>query len=95
MPVYKLLLEMPYEELIKWTSFFKSRPIGWQDDQRTFLMLRAAGVKGSPESIFPSLKVIKQESESRQRPDQAVPKGKFLDMMLKAKGGDTSGWKLK
>ena len=47
----------------------------------------------SAESLFHSLKVIKQQSENTQQPDRAVPKGKFLEMMLKAKEGDTSGWK--
>jgi len=86
---------MPYDELLKWTSFFKQRPVGWQEDQRTFLLLRAAGVKGSAESIFQSLKTIKQGQQDKQIPDRAVPKGKFLDMMLRAKGGDSSGWKIK
>jgi len=90
-----MLSEMPYDELLKWTIFFKERPVGWQEDQRTFLLLRAAGVKGSAESIFPSLKTIKQGQQDRQTPDRAVPKGKFLDMMLRAKGGDSSGWKIK
>jgi hypothetical protein len=94
-PVYQLLTEMPYDELLKWTSFFRKRPVGWQEDQRTYLLLRAAGVKGSAENIFHSLKVIKQEQENKQVPDQAVPKGKFLEMMLKAKNGDNSGWTIK
>ena len=35
MPVYRLLKEMPYEELLGWFEYFKVRPVGWQDDQRT------------------------------------------------------------
>jgi len=93
MPVYQMLTEMPYDELLKWTDFFKRQPVGWREDQRTFLMLRGFGVKASAESLFHSLKVIKQQSENNQEPDIAVPKGKFLEMMLKAKEGDSSGWK--
>lgn len=84
---------MPYKELMNWIDFFDKRPVGWREDQRTYLMLRTQGVKASPESIFPTLKRIKQVSEDNQKPDQATPKGKFLEMMLSAKHGDSSGWK--
>ena len=93
MPVYQLLESMPYEELLKWIEFFKERPNGWQEDQRTFLLMKMWGFKGSPESIFPTLKFMKQHSLNKQENDRAIPKGKFLDMMIKAKHGDDSGWK--
>ena len=93
MPVYKLLDEMPYEELLKWFEFFHRRPVGWREDHRTYLMLRSQGVKGSAESIFQTLKQIKTNSIKQQKNDQAVPKGKMLELMLKAKNGDNSGWK--
>jgi len=83
---------MTYVELLKWVEFFNRRPIGWQEDQRTYLMLRAQGVKASAESLFPTLARIKSIGEKKQTPDQAVPRGKFLEMMLKAKHGDRSGW---
>ena len=97
MPVYVLLEQMPYTELVKWISFFKRRPIGWQDDQRTFMLLKAQGVKGSAETLFPTLKIIKEQNSQRglQEPDRAVPKGSFLDKMLAAKNGDNSGWRPK
>ncbi|MDB4378619.1 hypothetical protein N9Z41_02495 [bacterium] len=84
---------MPYTELLKWVDFFNKRPIGWQEDQRTYLLLRSLGYKGSGESLFPSLLRLKQEHEKAQTPDKAVPKGKFLDMMMKAKNGDGFNWK--
>jgi len=84
---------MPYTELLKWVEFFQKRPVGWQDDQRTYLMLRAQGVKASAESLFPSIKAIKVAQEKAQTPDQAIPKGRFLEMMIKAKNGDSSNWK--
>jgi len=84
---------MPYTELLNWISFFDRRPVGWREDQRTYLMLKTQGVKASAESLFHSLKRIKQVEEDKQVPDQATPKGKFLEMMLNAKNGDSSGWK--
>lgn len=90
MPVYKIQNEMPYDELIKWIEFFRRRPVGWRDDQRTYLLLRAQGLKEKAENIFPSLKLMAQGVEEKQIPDKAVPKGKFLEMMLKAKNGDGS-----
>lgn len=82
---------MPYTELLKWISFFRKRPIGWREDHRTYMLLRAQGVKEKEENLFPSLKLIKVAEEEKQVPDQAVPKGKFLEMMLKAKG-QQSDW---
>ena len=81
---------MPYEELLKWVDFFKSRPIGWREDQRTFMLLKAQGIKGSADSIFPTLKSLKVKEENKNQPDRAVPKGKFLELMTKARGGDNN-----
>jgi len=88
MPVYKLEEEMPYTELLKWINFFSERPIGWREDQRTYMLLRAQGVKEKPENLFPTLKSMKQFAEQAQQNDKAVPKGKFLEMMRQAKNGD-------
>lgn len=94
MPVYKLLDEMPYEELLKWINYFSNkRPLGWRDDNRAYMLLRAQGVKESPEKLFTTLRVLKIQEEKSQENDRAVPKGKVLDMMLRAKNGDKSGWK--
>jgi hypothetical protein len=88
MPVYVLENEMPYTELLKWTEFFKRRPPGWREDQRTYLMLRSQGVKEKAENIFPTLRMLAVSKEENQTPDKAVPQGKFLELMKKAKGGD-------
>jgi hypothetical protein len=89
MPVYKIMQEMPQEELIKWANYFKKRPIGWREDQRTYLLLQAQGYKGRPEDLFPSIKQLKENIPAETK---ALPKGKFLDMMLKAKNGDEESW---
>jgi len=89
MPVYKVYTEMPQEELIKWGHYFRKRPVGWREDQRTFLLLQAAGFKGNPEDIFATLRQLKENIPAETK---ALPKGKFLDMMLTATDGDGSDW---
>ena len=93
MPVYKLQEEMPYTELLKWVEFFNRRPVGWREDLRAYLYLRTQGTKEAPEKIFPSIGRIKDHEEKMKKVDQPVIKGRILDMMLKAKNGDNSGWK--
>ena len=90
MPVYKILDEMPQSELAGWGSYFRKRPYGWREDQRTAMLLQAQGYKGKPEELFQTLKQLKEGIPAEVK---ALPKGQFLDMMLKAKGGDDSGWK--
>lgn len=84
---------MPYTELINWVEFFKKRPVGWREDNRTYMLLRSQGIKEKPENLFHSLKLIKQDEINSQIPDKAVPKGLFLEKLMKAKNGDDSGFK--
>jgi hypothetical protein len=86
--------EMTYTELQNWAKFFKKRPIGWRDDQRAYMLLSAQGVKASAENVFPTLRMIKEDEINSQKPDHAIPKGKFLNLIKKAKNGDSSGWNL-
>jgi len=79
---------MPYTEYTKWIDFFKKRPVGWREDQRTYLFLKTQGVKAEAEDIFPTLKMLKIDSQNYQEPDKAIPKGKFLEKMIKARSGD-------
>ena len=81
--------EMPYDELLQWVSYFRRRPIGVREDQRTYLGLQAQGYKGRPEDVFASLKQMKDNIPAEVK---SLPKGQFLDMMMKAKGADDSGW---
>jgi hypothetical protein len=57
---------MPYEELIGWSEYLAERPYGWREDQRTMLLLQAAGVKERPEKVFSSLAAIKASSEAKR-----------------------------
>jgi len=88
-PVYKMLKEMPHSEYVKWNSYFKQRPIGWREDQRTYLGLAVQGVKEPQERIFPTLKALADNIPAEVK---ALPKGAFLAKMLRAKGGDTEDW---
>jgi len=91
-PAYQLYAEMPYTELLKWVEFFNRRPVGWREDQRTYLYLRTQGVKEKSEDLFPTLGLMAKNRENLQVPDKAVPKGTVLEMMIKARNGDTSDW---
>ena len=88
MPVYQIEAEMPYTELLKWGAYFRRKPVGWREDQRTFLLLQAQGYKGKPEDVFATLKQLKDNIPVEEK---SLPKGKFLEMMINAKGGD-SDW---
>jgi hypothetical protein len=89
MPIYKLLDEMPYEELCGWFNYFEQRPLGWREDDRTAKLLQAQGVKEQSHKIFPSLKTIyfRQSNEAGLDVNQFKASGIF-SKMLTAKGGD-------
>ena len=87
-PVYKLLKEMPYEEMLCWFSYLEARPEGWRDDLRTSYLLQAQGVKESPAKIFPSLKAITTKSSSQGTLIDSLKGSAMFMMMQKARGGD-------
>ena len=80
---------MPQAELLGWFNFFKRRPIGWREDQRTYMLLSAQGVKAKADDLFVSLKQLQENIPAE---DKALPSGNFLNKMLSATGGDESGW---
>jgi len=83
--VTQLREEVPLSELQGWFDYFERRPVGWRDDQRTYLLLSAQGVKEKPERLFPSLKAI-----NGQRNAANTLKGSAMHHFLsKATGGDT------
>lgn len=90
MPVYVLENEMPYTEYVNWFAYMKERPTGWREDQRAAMIMQALGVKQKPADLFPSIRQIHENKEASQRPDQAIPTGKFFEKMLNATGGDGS-----
>ena len=90
MPLYKLLEEMPYDELLGWHAFFQERPVGWRDDLRMVSFLRTQGVKEAPEKIFPSLSRVfnppKKDDGKIYLSD--LQGSSFFSNMLGAVGGD-------
>jgi hypothetical protein len=89
MPVYKLLDEMPYEELSGWFDYFSQRPVGWRDDDRTAKLLQAQGVKEQSHKLFPSLKAIYfKESKDGDFDVNKFKASGIFSKMLTAKGGD-------
>ncbi len=92
MPVYRLIEEMPYEELLGWFAYLDKRPIEWRDDDRAYKYLQTQGYKGKPWEVFPSLGAI-YRSDSVAAIDGKIEmksfKGSYLfHKMLSAKGGD-------
>jgi len=71
MPVYKLAHEMPYDELVNWILYFKERPLDWRDDNRTYMLLSAQGVKQKPEALFTSLALMKKAAD-REDPEKRL-----------------------
>jgi hypothetical protein len=69
MTVYQLETEMSHKELNGWFNYFARRPPGWREDQRTAMLVNAAGVKKKPEELFPALKDM-QRAEDRAKSAQ-------------------------
>lgn len=86
----QLLDEMPYEELQGWILYLKKRPIGWQEDSRTFKLLQAQGVKAAPELLFPSLEPIYKVDPAAEKTVSVnnLKNSVFFQMMSQAKDGD-------
>jgi len=86
-PLYELLENMSFQEFNLWMEYFNQRPIGWREDERTFRLLRAAGVKSNPEALFSSLAAMKKH-ENKRTPRPVPGAGSFLHTaMMNAKGG--------
>ena len=97
MPVYKLMEEMPYEEFVNWFEYFRQRPVGWRDDERTFKLLQAQGVKAKPEEIFSSFATMRSTEKTSVSDDGSLNHSKFqnsgmLSQLLGAKGGEKIGY---
>ena len=85
-PLYELLDKMSFLEFNLWVQYFDQRPVGWQEDDRTYKVLRALGVKAGAGELFSSLSRMTENTKKKA----AIPgKGSFLhEAMLNAKGGD-------
>lgn len=93
MPVYKLVEEMPYVELLGWQRYFERRPVGWREDDRTVKIMQVMGCSQKPQEIFESLSVVYAEAKKPRVKDGqmsvAALQGSWLfGKMMSAKGGD-------
>jgi hypothetical protein len=92
MPVYKILDEMPYEELQCWFSYLDRRPVDWRDDDRTFKFLQTQGYKGKPWEVFVSLSSIYKPAQSKKDDKhldiENLKNSLFFQKMLSARKGD-------
>ena len=90
MPVYELMNDMTYIELLGWYNYFERRPVEWRADDRAAKLLQAQGVKEKPQSLFASLAAIYEEGKTRDKSATASLKGSALFKKLQsAKGGVT------
>jgi hypothetical protein len=92
MPVYQLIEEMPYEEILGWQAFFEIQPPGWQEDNRAFKLLQAQGVKAKPGEVFPSLAKIMKPRDIKHTDgmlEQPELQGtSLLGKLMAARGGE-------
>lgn len=58
--MYQIEQEMPAKELRDWARYLEARPMGWQEDNRTCLLLNAQGVKRTADEIFPTIARMKK-----------------------------------
>lgn len=97
MPVYKILDEMPYDELQNWGLYFKQRPVEWRDDNRTYMLLSAQGVKQKPEQLFSSLASLKAAVASQavdKRTSQTLVSSGLLNRLKQAASNNKIEWSL-
>ena len=74
--------EMSHQEVYGWFEYLGRRPYGWQEDQRTAMLVNAFGAKKRPEELFPSLKQLKA-AEAKAKP-ATDPGASFLQRLGKA-----------
>lgn len=85
---------MPYCELLGWLAYFEKRPIEWRDDDRTFKLLQAQGIKEKPGNVFSSLNSIYNRLD--QKPvdtiDTSFKSSVFYHKIVSARDGEKISW---
>ena len=89
MPLYKLMAEMSYEEMLGWFEYFSIRPVGWREDTRAAMIIRSAGVKAKPHELFQSLRIMEDNREREASSINSLKGSKLFSTLLGAKGGDS------
>jgi len=86
MPVYKILEEMPFDELAKWKEYLSIRPYGWREDRRTALLMGAQGAKINVKELFPTLAAL--DRRVSENPVDSLRKSFLMQKLKGAVGGD-------
>lgn len=86
-PVYKILEEMPFDEMIKWHEYLQVRPYGWREDRRTALTMSALGATVDINQTFPTLANLGR-NVSETTTVKSLANSKFFDFMLNSSNGD-------
>jgi hypothetical protein len=73
---------MPYSEFKGWLEYFDKRPVGWQEDNRFYMILRVLGVKQKASELFPSLAAVQASSKSKKNSFEEI-----LPFLNQATGG--------
>ena len=85
----QIVYDMPHEDLLKWLAYFERRPVDWRDDDRTYKLLQAQGVKARPTEIFASLAMMQKIKDATPSNPLDTLKGSYLfSKILEAKGGE-------
>lgn len=85
---------MPYTELLGWFEYFKQRPHGWQEDQRTYMLLSAQGVKEKPERLFTSFAVMKQNKTDEERLSNSLVNSGLFHRLQSAAASNNIDWEV-
>ena len=84
--------QLSYEEYVGWTAYLNARPSGWQEDNRTALIMGAFGVKAKPAEIFPSLARMNKAAREMEDDKFSLKSSGAFRWLLGASGGDSVEW---
>jgi hypothetical protein len=85
-PLYKLVKEMPYEELLSWFLYFEKRPVGWRDDLRVHYLIKMQNSSAKTLEMFPALNAIMNPTAGTAA--SSLKHSAVYQKMLSAIGGD-------
>lgn len=89
MPVYKILEEMPYEELIGWGIYLEKYPVGWREDRRASIISQSMGAKIDIPSTFPTLIAVeKTHQNNKALLGNSLKNSPWMGLLCNAVGGD-------
>jgi hypothetical protein len=81
------VLSLPYDEFLGWFDYFSRKPIGWREDNRTYLTILSTGAKVNPGQLFPSLKAI-QKSARKPSQWESLKGSVFFQHIMNSVNGD-------